>query len=444
MSEIGTAPAPATAPPPFLAAGDLTYRGGPAPVFVAASGSRLTDAEGRVYIDAEAANGAAGLGYDAQLLHEAATRAGELPGLPSFCESRLRIELAQQLEQTISAAAGAPGRVAFELGGAQGIELAMKVVAANRPWGQLVTFQGAYHGRSPFTAHLSASPRYRALLPLGVGEIARLPHPDCEQCPHRQDGEACSRSCRAAAGRIGEDRSGVRAEQAAAFLLEPLLNVGGMTLPDGALLRQAAARLQGAGALLVVDEIFTGLWRTGRRFGFELHGLRPDVVVVSKALTNGVGALSAVWAREPLLDPQRFPPGTHSSTFAGTPLMLAVAQAVLARYADDAAWSARVAQLERSLDALVHDLAQAFPAAIRSCYARGGVARLLLRRPRAAALRAAALAPASGPLDGVHGVLVASTGMAPDVIALHPPLTIAPADLEIVRLRLHEALERCA
>jgi len=443
MSDTDIASASATAPP-FLAVGDLTYRGGPAPVFVAASGSRLTSADGRVYVDAEAANGAAGLGYDASVLQDAAARVGGLPALPSFCESQLRLDLAQRLERTISAAVGASGRVAFELGGAQGIELAMKVVAANRGWGQLVTFQGAYHGRSPFTAHLSASPRYRALLPLGVGEIARLPHPDCEQCPYGGDGGECSAVCRVAVSRIGEDRSGVRAEEVSAFLFEPLLNVGGMTLPDGRLLREAAARLQRAGALLVADEVFTGFWRTGRRFGFELHGLRPDVVVVSKALTNGVGALSAVWAREPLLDPEHFPPGTHSSTFAGTPLMLAVGQVVLARYAHEAAWRERVAQLGRSLDALVRELAQAFPAAIRSGYALGGVARLLLRRPCAAALRAAAFDPVSGTVDGVHGVLVASTGMAPDVLALHPPLTIGAADLEIVRLRLHEAFERCA
>jgi 4-aminobutyrate aminotransferase-like enzyme len=432
------------AAPAFLSAGDLTYRGPHVPVFVAATGSRLTSADGRVYVDAEAANGAAGLGYDASVTQEALARVGGLPALPSFCESQLRLDLAQQLEQTVSAAVGAPGRVAFELGGAQGVELAMKVVAANRGWGQLVTFQGAYHGRSPFTAHLSASARYRALLPLGVGEVLRLPFPDCEQCPLRGGGGGeCSAACRAAAARVGEDHSGVLAGDVSALLLEPLLNVGGMTLPDGRLLRAAAARLQGAGALLVVDEVFTGFFRTGRRFGFELHGLRPDIVVLSKALTNGAGALSAVWAREPLLDPERFPPGTHSSTFAGTPLMLAVGQVVLARYAQDALWRERVARLERALRRLVDELAQAFPETIASGYALGGVARLLLRRPLAAALRAAALDPASGAVDGVHGVLVASTGMAPNVLALHPPLTIGAADLKVVRLRLHEAFGRC-
>jgi acetylornithine/succinyldiaminopimelate/putrescine aminotransferase len=217
-----------------------------------------------------------------------------------------------------------------------------------------------------------------------------------------------------------------------------------MVLPDASYLETAVRPFQQAGALLVVDEVFTGLHRTGPEFGFQLHRLRPDVVVISKALTNGTAALSAVWAREPLLDAARFPPGTHSSTFAGTPLTLALATVVLERLADGARWRARTAQLQARLELIVQGLVRAFPGLVRSAYAKGAVARVVFERPIAARVRQAALQPSSHDAHGVRGILVASTGMAPDVVALHPPLTIDQHDLDAVGVILHAAINDAA
>ena len=426
--------------PSFLGAGDFTYRFGPVPVFVAAEGCRLVDADGNTYLDAEAANGAAVLGYDASLLSEAMARCARLPALPSFCESDLRLGVAAELERRISAAVGVPGRVAFEVGGAQGIELALKVVAANRGWDQAVTLEGGYHGRTPFTGQLSASARYRRPLPSHGTDVVRLPLPDCEQCPLGSVSASCEDGCARLIDHYGSEQSGVALDRVSALLLEPVLNAGGMVRPHRAFLDKAVEHFRAGGALVVVDEVFTGFWRTGREFGLELEGLQPDVVVVSKGLTNGIAPLSAVWAREPLLDGDHFPPGTHSSTFAGAPFGLAVADAVLSRFADAARWTAALGRLQDGLGALVEELATAFPGTVRSGYALGGIARLLLHRPAAREVRRAALAPRSGPVDGVRGALVASTGMAPDVVALHPPLTIERDDLAILGELLHRAL----
>lgn len=427
--------------PRFLGAGDFTYRTDRVPVHCWAQGSRLRDEDGETYVDAEAANGTVGLGYDSSLLEEAVATTGALPALPSFCESRLRLEVARELERLVCSAVGSPGRISFELGGAQGIELAMKIVAANRDGTHVACMQGGYHGRSPYTARLSASARYRVLLSSGADEVVRLPYPDCEQCPLGLARNDCRGACAAYARSYGSEQSGLLPGHVSALVIEPVLNAGGMALPDGAALRETVAHFRSLGALIVVDEVFTGLFRTGPRFGFELHGIDPDVVVLSKALTNGAGALSAVWAREPLLAQEHFAPGTHSSTYAGTPLMLGVAKAVMARYADGPAWTARAALLQERLGAIVTSLARDFPATVRSGYALGGLARLLLTGPVAGAVRAAALHPPAGPVDGVRGVLVASTGMAPNVVALHPPLTIDDTDLELVQRHLRSALQ---
>lgn len=397
VSEVDRATVPA-----YLGAGDFTYRGGPVPCFVSAAGCRLRDSEGKTYIDAEAANGTVALGYDAQLLEEVGQVVARLPALPSFCESDLRLGVAERLEREVSRAVGAPGRVAFEVGGAQGIELAMKIVAANRGWGPVVTFAGGYHGRSPFSGALSSSSRYRRPIPVAAGEVIRLPYPDVERPPFGGAGdEARIEYLRA----LRSDLSGVPPE-VAALLLEPVLNVGGMAVPSAAYLEAAVAQFREAGALVVVDEIFTGFHRVGPRFGFELHGLRPDLVVLSKALTNGVAGLSAVWAREPLLDAGHFAPGTHSSTFAATPLTLATADAVLGRFADRDAWTARVAELEVRLGEIVAAAVAEVPEIVAAGSALGGVARLLLREPLAWRVRNAALGDSPG-------VLLASTGMTP-------------------------------
>jgi 4-aminobutyrate aminotransferase-like enzyme len=426
--------------PGFLGAGDFTYRGDFVPRFVAGEGSRLTDVDGRVYVDAEAANGTVSLGYDRTLLEEAARSAMSMPALPSFCESELRLKVADRLASEVSRAVGVPGRVSFEVGGAQGIELAMKIVATNRGSGAVATLQGAYHGRSPYTGNLSASSRYRRPLPVSTGEVVRLPCPDCEQCPFGLTPDLCEEACISYLRSLKADQSGVP-DDVSALILEPVLNVGGMAIPRTAYLEAAIAQFRSAGALVVVDEIFTGFHRVGPRFGFELHGIKPDIVVLSKALTNGAAGLSVVWAREPLLDPDHFPPGTHSSTFSGTPLMLSVVDAVLDRFADRSAWASRISELEQSLKAIVEEAAEAVPSIVASTRAQGGVARLRLRKAAAWDIRNAALEPPRSGSGKPAGVLLASTGMSPDVVALHPPLTIEDEDLTVVRDGLIRALQ---
>lgn len=113
----------------------------------------------------------------------------------------------------------------------------------------------------------------------------------------------------------------------AAVMLEPIQGEGGVIIPPAGYLKQVAEICKKNNVLLIMDEIQTGLGRTGKLFAFEHEGIRPDMVVIGKALAGGFYPVSAVLADEPVLG--LFTPGEHGSTFGGNPLAAAVARAAL-------------------------------------------------------------------------------------------------------------------
>src|SRR5439155_18626657 len=141
--------------------------------------------------------------------------------------------------------------------------------------------------------------------------------------------------------------------------------------------------------LIIADEVFTGFHRTGRKWGFSHYDFVPDIVVISKALTNGLAPLSCVWAREPLSAPENFPPGTHSVTFANQPLGLAIADAVLDRFDRWSDLQADLARLERDLAAALVTVA-ARAQLVQRTSVQGDTARMRLAAPIAAAVSEAA------------------------------------------------------
>jgi len=423
-----------------VAHGDLVYRHQTIPRFVASRGCELVDDAGYRYLDAEASSGTAGLGFDSLIVARAAERVAEMPVLPSFCESRLREEVAARLAARLAEATGRTGRIAFELGGAQGIELALKVVRRNSAGSQIAVFEGGYHGRSGLAAQLSASHRLRRLDGGWRIPVVRLPYPDPERGPL---GEVPGGFTVGALARVDQlttaDYCGVVAPggdaDVAALIIEPALNAGGIVLPDPDYLLGVVEKFRSLGALIVVDEIFCGFHRLGPAWGFARYpGLDPDIVVLGKALTNGIMPMTCVWARDPLMDPGHFPPGTHASTFQATPLALAVASEVLDRYDAWADLPDQIGAVERGLRAVVDDVLDR-SAAATSGWACGCLARIRLDSARAPWLAERALVIGRDePVGGVHGILLSAPGMAPDVIGFAPPLVISQAELKI----LHE------
>jgi 4-aminobutyrate aminotransferase-like enzyme len=424
--------------PPYAGAGTLIYRAATVPRYVGADGCFLSDSAGRRYLDAEAANGTLPFGYRPDILTSALARCASLPALPSFCESELRLRVLRRLEAGFAAEFGIPGRVELDLGGAQGMETALRIAfSANGP-GPVMVFDGGYHGRSAATSMLSSSWRYRDLLGAPGLDVARLPSPDCAGCAFRPAGGGCHDGCVAAVSSWGGGASpygGAGARRpVAALIIEAMQNVGGMVLPDSGLLRAAVEHARAQGALVIADEIFTGMHRIGPRWGVTRHGIVPDIVVASKGLTNGAAAVSVVWAREPLAAPDRYPPGSHSATYIGIPHALAVVDAVLDLWDGWSDVRGDVDALERALGRAVTGLAARHPDLVAAVGVCGATVRVVLAGPWAPRLRELCATSAD------TGLLVAATGMSPTVINIHPPLVFGADEVGLMGSLLDQAL----
>jgi acetylornithine/N-succinyldiaminopimelate aminotransferase len=211
-------------------------------------------------------------------------------------------EVAATLDRLIDAG---PGRVFFCNSGAEANECAIKLA---RRWGGrgrhvVISAYGSFHGRTLATLHATGQPaKHEAFQPLPEG-FRHVAWRDAGELERSLD------------------------PSVAAVLLEPVQGEGGVN-PAGAEYFTAVRRIcDERGILMMVDEVQTGLGRTGEWFGFQHYGVRPDVVTVAKALGNGV-PIGACWAREEVADV--FVPGDHATTFGGQPLAAAAARAVLA------------------------------------------------------------------------------------------------------------------
>ena len=195
----------------------------------------------------------------------------------------------------------------------------------------------------------------------------------------------------------------------AAVIVEGIQAEGGINVPEPGYLPALEAACRAAGALFMVDEIQTGMGRTGSWFAFQHEGLTPDVVTMAKALGNGM-PVGACWARDEVAD--AFGPGDHGSTFGGQALAMSAARATLRTMkALDAPDLAAVvgAQLAPALEALP---------AVLEVRGRGLLLGAVLDAPIAAAVTTAGLA---------EGIVV--NAVRPDVVRFTPPLTISSEEI---------------
>ena len=276
----------------------------PAVTFVRGSGARLWDGAGREYLDFLSGLGVTSLGHAHPAVAEAlADQARTLLHVSNLFGTTVGPEVAATLDRLL----GGGGRVFFCNSGAEANECAIKLA---RKWGGpgprgayvVVSAYGSFHGRTLATLHATGQPqKHEAFQPLPEG-FRHVAWHDL------------------AALEAALDPSVV------AVLLEPVQGEGGVN-PAAPEYFQGVRRLcDERGLLLIVDEVQTGLARTGRWFGFQHLGVQPDVVTMAKALGNGV-PIGACWARAEVAD--AFRPGDHATTFGGQPLAAAAARAVL-------------------------------------------------------------------------------------------------------------------
>lgn len=316
----------------YCSFGDTVHYANPPKIFDRCEGSYLFDAEGVSFLDLQMWYSAVNFGYanprlNAVLKHQIDT----LPQVASQYLHPTKIELAKIIAQDAEKKFGYQGRVHFNVGGSQSVEDSLKLVRnAKQGKSLMFAFEGGYHGRTLGASAITSSYRYRRRFG-HFGERAYfLPFPYHFRGPRGMSKEEYGEHCVQQFERLFEtEYNGVwdpksGQSEYAAFYIEPIQGTGGYVIPPKNFFVGLKKVLDRYGILLVVDEIQMGFFRTGKLWSIEHFGVQPDILVFGKALTNGLNPLAGVWAREELINPEIFPPGSTHSTFASNPLGTAV------------------------------------------------------------------------------------------------------------------------
>ena len=273
----------------------------PAVTFVRGEGSRLWDVDGKAYLDFLGGLAVTSLGHAHPVVADAvATQASTLLHVCNLYGNEIGPEVAGTIDRLM----GGGGRVFFTNSGAESNECALKLARKWAGYGRhmVVSALGSFHGRTLATLHATGQPaKHEAFQPLPEG-------------------------FRHVAWNDVDALAGALDPTVAAVLLEPVQGEGGVNPADAEYFQAVRRLCTERQILFMVDEVQTGLGRTGSWFAHQHLGVVPDVVTMAKALGNGM-PIGACWARSDVAD--AFVPGDHGTTYGGQPLATAAARAVL-------------------------------------------------------------------------------------------------------------------
>ncbi|MFZ8909582.1 MAG: acetylornithine transaminase [Candidatus Nanopelagicales bacterium] len=370
--------------------------GTPTIALVRGAGARVWDADGRDYVDLLAGIAVNALGHAHPRVIEAVTeQISTLGHTSNLAMTAPPIALAERLLDLLDPAGTRGGRVFFCNSGAEANEAAFKLARrTGRP--RVVVAERSFHGRTMGALALTAQPAKQDPFRPLPGDVVVVPFGDAAALADAVDDET------------------------AAVFLEPIQGEGGVVPAPAGYLAEARRACDAHGALLVLDEVQTGVGRTGTWFAHQSEGVRPDVVTLAKGLGGGlpIGAMVAFGHAADLLGP-----GSHGSTFGGNPVSCAAALAVLEVIEVDDLLG-RVDIVSSRITDIVSD-----SALVDHVRGRGLLLGIVLTDTVAADLEIAARR---------HGLIV--NAVAPDVIRVAPPLVISDADLDDVAARWSAAI----
>ncbi len=306
-------------------------------IFEHCEGSWLYDGNDTPYLDMQMWYSAVNFGYKNKAIEDAhQQQIARLPQLASQYLHREKILLAAKIAQETEKRFGMKGRVHFNVGGAQAIEDSMKVVRNfSKGKSLMFAFMGGYHGRTLGCSEITSSYRYRRRYGHFSNRASFIPYPYCYRCFCGQKRGSCDYECIKQFEQLFETEyygvldPKVNEAEFAAFYVEPVQATGGYIAPPPEYFAKLQKVLKNYGILLIDDEVQMGFYRTGKLWAMEHFGVKPDVVVFAKSLTNGLNPLSGLWAKEEMINPQIFPPGSTHSTFSSNPLGTAAGLATL-------------------------------------------------------------------------------------------------------------------
>jgi acetylornithine aminotransferase len=358
-------------------------------------GVRVWDIDGHEYLDFVAGIAVSSLGHAHPAVVEAvSTQVARLAHSSNLAIHEPGVRLAERLLELV----GADGRVFFANSGAEANECALKLarISGRNNGGrvEIVAAKGSFHGRTMGALSITGNPAKREPFTPLPGPVTFVDYGDAA-------------ALRAAVS-----------EQTAAVVLEPTLGEGGVVPAPPGYLAAAREICSATGALLIVDEVQSGIGRTGHWFASIAEGVRPDVITLAKGLGGGmpIGACIGLGAAGSL-----FEPGAHGSTFGGNPVSCAAALAVIDTIADE--------HLLDSVKRVGEHLAQELGTLGVPVRGTGLWWALALHGDEAAAVERNARE---------HGLLI--NAVKPDVIRLAPPLILTEADVDDAMPRLRAAL----
>jgi acetylornithine aminotransferase len=363
-------------------------------------GVRVWDVDGAEYLDFVGGIAVSSLGHAHPAVVAAVTeQVGRLAHTSNLAMHEPGVRLAERLVELLAL----PARVFFANSGAEANECALKLArlhgrAGSRP--EIVSCTNSFHGRTLGALSVTGNAAKREPFAPLPGPVTFVEFGDAE-------------ALRSAVG-----------PQTAAVIVEPTLGEGGVVPPPPGFLAAARHACDEAGALLIVDEVQSGIGRTGHWFASAAEGVRPDIITLAKGLGGGlpIGACLAVGAAGEL-----FAPGDHGSTFGGNPVACAAALAVLDTIAD----AHLLDQVKRVGEHLAHQLDALESPLVAGSRGSGLWRAVQLTRDAAATVEAAARE---------RGLLV--NAVKPDVIRLAPPLILTEAEVDEAMPLLRASLQK--
>jgi acetylornithine/N-succinyldiaminopimelate aminotransferase len=383
----GSTPTPSAALLERYGSALLGVFGTPRTVLSHGEGCYVWDVDGVRYLDLLAGIAVNALGHAHPAVVEAvSTQAGRLVHVSNFFTTTAQVELAERLLEV----AGAPdgSAVFFTSSGTESVEAAVKL-ARRTGRTRIVAAEGAFHGRSTGALALTHKPSYREPFEPLLPGVVHVPYGD-------------QAALRAAV-----------TDEVAALVLEPIQGEAGVIEADPAYLRLARELTTASGALLVLDEVQTGIGRTGSWFAFQQAGIVPDAITLAKGLGGGVpvGALVTFGPDVSAL----LAPGQHGTTFGGNPLACAAGLAVLDTIAKDGLLEHATAMGERLAEGVLA-LGHPLVAGVRG---RGLHRAIVLTADTSAAVA-----------DRAHRAGFIVNPVQPDAVRITPPLVITAAQVD--------------
>lgn len=300
---------------------------------VEGSGAWISDAEGNRYLDGMSGLWCVNAGYGREELARAAyEQLQKLPYYPLTMSHRPAVELGEKLNEWL----GGDYVIFYSNSGSEANEVAFKVARQyHRQSGEpgrhkFVSRYRAYHGNTMGTlaATGQAQRKYR-YEPLAPGFLHVAP-PDTYRCIYCDGGSECGPECALKYAReIERVINWELPETVAGVIMEPIITGGGIIIPPDGYVEEVAEIRRRTGTLLIMDEVICGFGRTGERFGYQHHDIKPDIVTMAKGITSGYLPLSATAVRREVFEAfkgsEEYDHFRHVNTFGGNPAACALA-----------------------------------------------------------------------------------------------------------------------